>query len=126
MGVRDPLLDPPREIAAAAQRRLALRASCPPRSAFGWPLASCPAVSSIRYARGTIAGMSRETARKVLEIEAHAILGLVPRVDEAFDRAIEVLFGCAGRVVVSGMGKSGLIGQKISATLSSTGTPSLC
>ena len=70
--------------------------------------------------------MSRETARKVLEIEAHAILGLVPRVDEAFDRAVEVLYACAGRVVVSGMGKSGLIGQKISATLSSTGTPSLC
>jgi arabinose-5-phosphate isomerase len=70
--------------------------------------------------------MSRETARKVLEIEANAILGLVPRLDEAFDRALEVLQACAGRVVVSGMGKSGLIGQKISATLSSTGTPSLC
>ena len=70
--------------------------------------------------------MSRETARKVLEIEAHAILGLVPRVGESYDRAVEILHGCAGRVVVSGMGKSGLIGQKISATLSSTGTPSLC
>jgi arabinose-5-phosphate isomerase len=70
--------------------------------------------------------MSRETARKVLEIEANAILGLVPRVDESYDRAVEVLHGCTGRVVVSGMGKSGLIGQKISATLSSTGTPSLC
>jgi arabinose-5-phosphate isomerase len=69
--------------------------------------------------------MSRDTARKVLEIEAHAILGLVPRVGEAYDRAVEVLFACGGRVVVSGMGKSGLIGQKISATLSSTGTPSL-
>jgi len=70
--------------------------------------------------------MSRETARKVLEIEANAILGLVPRVDESYDRAVELLHGCTGRVVVSGMGKSGLIGQKISATLSSTGTPSLC
>ena len=70
--------------------------------------------------------MSRETARRVLEIEAHAILGLVPRVGESYDRAVEILHGCAGRVVVSGMGKSGLIGQKISATLSSTGTPSLC
>jgi arabinose-5-phosphate isomerase len=69
--------------------------------------------------------MSRDTARKVLEIEAHAILGLVPRVDEAYDRAVDVLLACTGRVVVSGMGKSGLIGQKISATLSSTGTPSL-
>ena len=70
--------------------------------------------------------MSRETARRVLEIEAHAILGLVPRVGESYDRAVEILYACAGRVVVSGMGKSGLIGQKISATLSSTGTPSLC
>jgi arabinose-5-phosphate isomerase len=69
--------------------------------------------------------MSRDTARKVLEIEAHAILGLLPRVAEAFDRAAEVVLGCTGRVVVSGMGKSGLIAQKISATLSSTGTPSL-
>src|SRR3954468_24536929 len=70
--------------------------------------------------------MSRETARKVLEIEANAILGLVPRVDESYDRVVELLHACTGRVVVSGMGKSGLIGQKISATLSSTGTPSLC
>jgi len=69
--------------------------------------------------------MSRETARKVLEVEAHAILGLVPRVGEAYDRAVDLLLACTGRVVVSGMGKSGLIGQKISATLSSTGTPSL-
>jgi len=69
--------------------------------------------------------MSRPTARKVLEIEAQAILGLVPRIDEAYDRALDILIACAGRVVVSGMGKSGLIGQKISATLSSTGTPSL-
>ncbi len=69
--------------------------------------------------------MSRETARKVLEIEAQAILGLVSRIGEAFDRAVELLLACNGRVVVSGMGKSGLIGQKISATLSSTGTPSL-
>jgi arabinose-5-phosphate isomerase len=70
--------------------------------------------------------MSRDTARKVLEVEAQAILGLVPRVGEAYDRAVEVLLACSGRVVVSGMGKSGLIGQKVSATLSSTGTPSLC
>jgi arabinose-5-phosphate isomerase len=69
--------------------------------------------------------MSRDTARKVLEIEAQAILGLVDRIGEAYDRALEVLLACTGRVVVSGMGKSGLIGQKISATLSSTGTPSL-
>ena len=69
--------------------------------------------------------MSRDTARKVLEIEARAILDLVPRVDESFDRAVEALFACSGRVVVTGMGKSGIIAQKISATFASTGTPSL-
>jgi len=69
--------------------------------------------------------MSRDTARKVLEIEAKAILDLLPRVDASFDRAVEALFGCPGRVVVTGMGKSGLIAQKVSATFASTGTPSL-
>ncbi len=69
--------------------------------------------------------MPRDTARRVLEIEAEAIRDLIPRLDGNFDRAVETLFNCAGRVVVTGMGKSGLIGQKISATLSSTGTPSL-
>ena len=69
--------------------------------------------------------MSRDTARRVLEIEARAILELAPRVGPEFERAVELLFCCAGRVVVTGMGKSGLIGQKTSATFSSTGTPSL-
>lgn len=69
--------------------------------------------------------MSRDTARKVLEIESEAIRELIPRLDESFDRAVDTLHACSGRVVVSGMGKSGLIGQKISATLASTGTPSL-
>src|SRR5712691_6928329 len=69
--------------------------------------------------------MSRDTARKVLEIEARAILDLVPRIDGSFDRAVEALFACTGRVIVTGMGKSGIIGQKISATFASTGTPSL-
>jgi len=69
--------------------------------------------------------VSRETARKVLEIEAQAIREMAARVDEAFDRAVEILYACAGRVVVTGMGKSGIIGQKLSATFSSTGTPSL-
>ncbi len=69
--------------------------------------------------------MPRETARKVLEIEAEAIRELIPRLDESFDRAVETLFGCTGRVVATGMGKSGIIAQKISATLASTGSPSL-
>lgn len=69
--------------------------------------------------------MSRETARKVLEIESEAIRSLIPRLDSSFDRALEILFDCQGRVVAMGIGKSGIIAQKISATLSSTGTPSL-
>jgi arabinose-5-phosphate isomerase len=69
--------------------------------------------------------MPRETARRVLEIESRAIQDLVPRIGESFDRAVELLLACQGRVVVTGMGKSGLIGQKISATFASTGTPSL-
>lgn len=68
--------------------------------------------------------MSLETARKVLEIEARALAELVGRLDERFVKAVETLLACRGRVVVTGMGKSGLIGQKISATFSSTGTPS--
>jgi arabinose-5-phosphate isomerase len=67
----------------------------------------------------------REIARKVLEIEADAIREMAGRVDETFDRAIGVLLSCEGRVVTTGMGKSGIVAQKVSATLASTGTPSL-
>jgi len=68
--------------------------------------------------------MSLNIARKVLEIEAKAVGDLAERLDERFTHAVELLMNCPGRVVVTGMGKSGLVGQKISATLSSTGTPS--
>lgn len=68
--------------------------------------------------------MSLETARRVLKIEAQAIQDVLARLDARFEKAVDVLFACKGRVVVSGMGKSGLIGRKICATLSSTGTPS--
>lgn len=68
--------------------------------------------------------MSLETARRVLRIEAQAIQDMLARLDASFEKAVDVLFACKGRVVVGGMGKSGLIGRKISATLSSTGTPS--
>ena len=64
--------------------------------------------------------MSRDTARKVLEIEARAILDLVSRIDGSFDRAVEALLACTGRVVVTGLGKSGIIAQKLSATFAST------
>ena len=69
--------------------------------------------------------MSLETARRVLRIEAEAIEGLAARLDGGFDRAVEILLACKGRVVVTGMGKSGLIGRKMAATFSSTGTPSV-
>jgi arabinose-5-phosphate isomerase len=69
--------------------------------------------------------MSLESARRVLRIEAQAIQDALARLDASFERAVDILFACKGRVVVTGMGKSGLIGRKISATLSSTGTPSL-
>ena len=68
--------------------------------------------------------MSLETGRRVLRIEAQAIQDVLARLDASFEKAVELLFACKGRVVVSGMGKSGLIARKISATLSSTGTPS--
>ena len=67
----------------------------------------------------------RDVATRVLEIEAAAIRGLLPQIDEGFDRAVALLGGCRGRVVCTGMGKSGLVMRKVAATLSSTGTPSL-
>ena len=67
----------------------------------------------------------REVAARVLEIEAAAIRGLLPQLDEEFDRAVDVLGVCRGRVVCTGMGKSGLVMRKVAATLSSTGTPAL-
>jgi arabinose-5-phosphate isomerase len=68
---------------------------------------------------------NRDLARKVLETEAAAILALVPRLDGSFDQAVDLLKSCRGRVVLTGMGKSGIICRKIAATLSSTGTPAL-
>jgi arabinose-5-phosphate isomerase len=66
----------------------------------------------------------RESAKYVFRTEADAILALADRLDESFDQVVEELIATKGRVVVSGVGKSGLIGHKISATFSSTGTPS--
>ena len=63
-----------------------------------------------------------DLARRVLETEARAILDLIPQLDGQFSRAIDLLAACAGRVIVTGMGKSGIIARKISATFSSTGT----
>lgn len=63
-----------------------------------------------------------ELARKVLRIEADAIVGLIDRLDARFTAAVDLLSDCRGRVLLTGMGKSGIIGRKIAATLSSTGT----
>ena len=64
-----------------------------------------------------------DLARKVLQTEAQAILSLIDRIDGDFERAVQLLYECRGRVIVTGMGKSGIICRKIAATLSSTGTP---
>jgi arabinose-5-phosphate isomerase len=64
-----------------------------------------------------------DTARRVIRIEAAALDALVGSLDESFDAAVKVILGATGRVIVSGMGKSGHIARKIAATLASTGTP---
>ncbi|HET6373800.1 MAG TPA: KpsF/GutQ family sugar-phosphate isomerase [Candidatus Polarisedimenticolia bacterium] len=65
------------------------------------------------------------TAREVLEVESRAIRDLISRLDDRFLKAVETLYACKGRVVVTGLGKSGIICKKIAATLASTGTPAL-
>ena len=71
----------------------------------------------------TLASMN-ELAKEVFDIEANSILRLKNNIGEEFDKAIELMYNCKGRVIITGMGKSGLIGKKIAATLTSTGTPS--
>jgi arabinose-5-phosphate isomerase len=66
-----------------------------------------------------------ELARTVLRIEAQAVAALADRLDDAFLRAVELLLACRGRVVVSGVGKSGHVGRKVAATMASTGTPAM-
>ena len=66
---------------------------------------------------------SIEEGKKVLKVEANAIKNLISTIDHNFEKAVEMITSCKGRIVVMGMGKSGLIGKKIAATLASTGTP---
>ncbi len=66
----------------------------------------------------------KETAIKCLNDEAKAVVNLIPNVDGDFEKAVKLIIGCKGKVVITGVGKSGHIGAKIAATLSSTGTPS--
>lgn len=70
------------------------------------------------------AAAASSLAERVLRAEAEAVLNVIGHLGEGFDRAVELVSGCSGTVIVSGMGKSGIIAQKISATLASTGTPS--
>jgi len=65
-----------------------------------------------------------DVAKKVLLIEADAILALAQRLDSGFEKVVDIIYASKGRIVITGMGKSGLVGKKIAATLSSTGTPS--
>ena len=91
---------------------------------------------SLKVTRSTISPTPKRAARRpqqdpsvqegkrVLEIEARAVQELTARLDDRFAQAVDILYRCRGKVVISGMGKSGLIGQKIAATMASTGTPS--
>jgi arabinose-5-phosphate isomerase len=67
---------------------------------------------------------AREYGIKCIKDEAEALLELIPKMDEEFDRAVELMYRCHGKIIVTGVGKSGHVGAKIAATLSSTGTPS--
>ena len=80
----------------------------------------------MKFEAATIdAGQVLSLARRTFEIEAAAVLNLAARIGDEFVQAVELIIACRGRVVVMGMGKSGHIGRKISATLASTGTPAL-
>lgn len=66
---------------------------------------------------------AREYAVQCLHDESDAILGLIPQLGDEFEQAVRLIFNCTGKVIVTGVGKSGHIGEKIAATLCSTGTP---
>ncbi len=97
------------------------RDSRPSPPSFPAPLFPMPTAETSAPRRGN----ALELARTVLNIESQAVAGLAGRLDEAFLRAVDLLLACRGRVVVSGVGKSGHIGRKIAATLASTGTPAM-
>ena len=65
----------------------------------------------------------KEYAIKCLQDEAQALLDLIPQLTDDFDKAVEIILNCKGKLVITGVGKSGHIGAKIAATLASTGTP---
>ncbi len=67
---------------------------------------------------------ARDYARQSIRDEAEAVMGLIPLLDDSFDEAVDLIYNCKGKIIVTGVGKSGHIGAKIAATFSSTGTPS--
>ena len=67
---------------------------------------------------------AKDYAIQCIKDEAEAVMGLIPQIDDSFEEAVELMYGCKGKIIVTGVGKSGHIGAKIAATLSSTGTPS--
>jgi arabinose-5-phosphate isomerase len=69
--------------------------------------------------------MDKEQAKEVLRIEAEGITAIIDQIDAEFDKAIGMIMACPARVIITGIGKSGIVGQKIAATLNSTGTPAL-
>src|SRR4026207_1124656 len=83
-----------------------------------WPRGAC-GLRRGRVARARLLSL----AERVRRLEAESVLALCPRLDDRFVAAVKTLHACRGRVIVTGMGKSGLIGRKIAATLASTGTP---
>jgi arabinose-5-phosphate isomerase len=83
-----------------------------------------PPMESDRAAKTAEDHPSIAEAKRVLRVESAAILGLIDHLDDSFIRAVELIHDCTGRVVTMGLGKSGIICRKISATLASTGTPS--
>ena len=70
------------------------------------------------------AGDQLRYAREIIQLESQALVQLAERIDEAFCRAVDMLYGCRGSVIATGIGKAGLIARKVAATLASTGTRS--
>ena len=67
----------------------------------------------------------RDHGKRVVQIEADAVAALLPRIDASFETAVDILFQAKGRIIITGMGKSGIIARKIAATMNSTGTPAI-
>ena len=81
-------------------------------------------VGATNYREMTLSFESLKFGRSILQAEARAIEAIADQLDQSFCRAVELLADCRGNVIITGIGKAGLIGRKISATLASTGTPS--